>query len=619
MWRAFPATVLLAALAVAGSGCTNFATSRVVNQFQESLVERDIETLRDQSSAKFADRALRLPEAADDLKVLRLPKGKAKVVEVEKPSDEERLVHVEIGDRKVPLDFELVRSPDGRGWLVNDIIVTQRRNNDEDGVSRSVSEQMDLLLSVREIMNAWESGQRDAILAVTTDEFRDALSHLPDAWLGQLAEQIGDTGRSRSFRPEARMADERAIVVIPRSGGKLLLELSQIDGQWQVNDAAIESPRESEALTSARKLARLLTQCAAFLEGYGSADRSRLGDVTSSQLYENVLSVADLSAVPIPTETLLQAKYEYRPHSNRADVMLAHEEDTYMLSLVAPLAEDDTTVERDANFHIDGVTIYEDGGEHVKSLASVFMAEAIVDVYATALSERNRTQLEYLSSTDFSDKVWRRADDKILEFLPMDEIEDARPEILSTSYSEPVTEVTVRQGTRLLTYVLRTSRGRIVVDDVLLPVLGRPNSLKQNLTVMIPVYQFAWGLYNNDLETLRKTSSNGMRRMIWAQVSNVPEIGWPVVRQLTAPIQKLHVDSEQAIVELSDGEYLAQVRLERVGESFVVADATLASNDGLHQVEMLQAMRDSVANQMFPGETGRIIPASAEQIVTEPR
>ncbi|MFG0334292.1 MAG: hypothetical protein ACF8TS_13080, partial [Maioricimonas sp. JB049] len=591
MWRACSATVLLAAIMTAGSGCTNFATSRVVNDYQENLVARDLAELRSRSSAEFADRALRLPEAADDLKILRLPKGKAKVVEVEKLSSEERLVHVEIGDRKVPLDIELVKNPAGRGWLVDDIIDTQQRSRDAEGVSRSVSEQMDLLLSVREIMNAWESGERDAILAIATDEFGDALGDLPDAWLDQLARQIGETGRNRSFRPEARMADQRAIVVIPRSGGKLLLELSNVEGKWQINDAAIESPREKEALTSARKLSRLLTQCAVFLEGYEAQDRKQLGSVTSSQLYENVLGVADLSTVPIPTQALLQGSYEYRPHSNRADVLLSHAEDTYLLSLVAPLAEDDTTVERDATFHVDGVTIYEEGGEHVKSLASVFMAEAIVDVYAAALAERDRSRLEYLSSTDFSEKVWRRAGDNILKFLPMDEIEQVKPEIVSTSYAEPVTEVTVKQGTRLLTYVLRSNRGRVVVDDVLLPVIGRPNSLKKNLTVMIPVYEFAYGIYNNDLETLRKTSSDGMRRMIWSQVSSVPEIGWPVVRQLTAPIQKLQVQNDQAFVELSDGQYLARVRLQRVGETFVVADATLASSNGLHQVELLQAMR----------------------------
>jgi hypothetical protein len=181
-------------------------------------------------------------------------------------------------------------------------------------------------------------------------------------------------------------------------------------------------------------------------------------------------------------------------------------------------------------------------------------------------------------------------------------------------------EITVTQGTHPLTYVLRAARGRMLVDDVLLPVKNRPSSLKANLDALIPLYSFALGVHHNNMELLRQQSGMGLNRIVWSQARSVPDVGFALVEHLTMPIHSIAAAGEQSTIELRDGNRRTRVLLVREGTRFVVQDVHLAVGDAPgQQIELLQAMRhvmarrNSYAGGTAPATSRTVVPASAEQ------
>jgi hypothetical protein len=146
-----------AALGLSASGCTNLMTSHTIDAFAKGLASADTEQLREHSSERFAQQALRLPEAGDDLKVLGLPKGKLTVVKVEDVSHDMKHVTVQIGDSgeaNQTLEYHMTRPAGSRRWVVDDLFVTQKSTGRGASISKSVTEQMNLLLTVREFLAA---------------------------------------------------------------------------------------------------------------------------------------------------------------------------------------------------------------------------------------------------------------------------------------------------------------------------------------------------------------------------------------------------------------------------------------------------------------------------------
>src|SRR4029079_6337517 len=118
---------------------------------------------------------------------------------------------------------------------------------------------------------------------------------------------------------------------------------------------------------------------------------------------------------------------------------------------------------------VEEITIYDRKQEEVKRVSSMFQAHALVEYYAEVLSSGDVERLKYLSTTQFNDRVWRRFPPEILRLIRLAEIEDAPPRLVTTVFQGPVTEVTVMQGQRALTYVLHTQDAEVKVDDILLP------------------------------------------------------------------------------------------------------------------------------------------------------
>jgi hypothetical protein len=190
--------------------------------------------------------------------------------------------------------------------------------------------------------------------------------------------------------------------------------------------------------------------------------------------------------------------------------------------------------------------------------------------------------------------------------LPMPEIENSKPRILTTVFMGAVTEVTVRQGSRALVYVLQDREGELLVNDVLLPVSGRPNSLRKTLETMVPVVQFANSLAQRNVDALQQLSSRDLNRKVWHRAKQLPSIGLKPHEHFAVALTSLDMNDDLAIVRLGDDQYGARVRLIREGERFVVDDVQLIAGSEIRQrIDLKEAMQFEISRFRGQASTKR--------------
>lgn len=120
---------------------------------------------------------------------------------------------------------------------------------------------MDLLLSVREFLDAWKDGDRDDVLRTVTPEFAEALRPLPPAYLNRLTQQVvGKQKTGKRLQPRAQLDENTAHIRLPIAVGELWLTAKRADGHWLVDEVEVNSREEKEAVPSTRQLAQSLTQ-----------------------------------------------------------------------------------------------------------------------------------------------------------------------------------------------------------------------------------------------------------------------------------------------------------------------------------------------------------------------
>jgi len=500
------------------------------------------------------------------------------------------------------------------------VLVSQKKDGEERAVWRSITDQMNLLLSVRELINDWQSKDRSRILATTTTELRQELEGLPPAWLEKVTSRVAGEGPLRSsWKPEASMKDDRAIVKLSRNGanggrdGEVLMEFKVTDGRWLLEDASWPGVDHSD-VSSLRKLSLALTFSRKFLEAYGASDKPALVGLCTPE-FSHCLEGSELKRVPLPVVDLLTRPFEVRQHMNKLDVLLAAENETFTLNVQWQNEKGEvptSSADKVTQARVEEITIYDRKEEQVKRVSSMFQAHAIVEYYAEVLASGDVERLKYLSTTQFNDRVWKRFPPEILRLIRLPEIENAPPRLVTTVFQGPVTEVTVMQGERALTYVLHTEDAQVKVEDVLLPVMDRPSSLCKHYELLGPVYQLADGIRRQDRDVLLATSGNSLDRIVWEQVKEAPDIGVDVVRRLITPVVAIRAGDLQSHITLSDGRNVAEIELEEERGRFVVADVKFLDDSGRQPVAMLQAMRQAIARDMQARTARDILPASAE-------
>ena len=556
------------------SGCAHFVETRTIEKFMSALESGDLDHLRLQTSEQFEDRALRLDNSVSDLRRLKLPTGDVEIVAVDETSKNEKQVTVAVGPRGRRLKYRLKRDANSKKWVVDEIYMKQTQK----GLTsvKSVTDQMDLLLSVREFVSVWEQGSRSEVLASATPEFAQTLGELPPAFLEKVTKQaVGK--RIKSSQPKAQMDDDAAVVQLPRVGGQLVLAYRRLGRQWKVADVRVESRSEQEQIESVRELAKIISSTVSFLDAYSASDKQSLASLCSETFYHGSLAPSDLSRVRLPDSYLTREEYDVEIHGQRAYFKIRGDSEWVTIGLVQVKSEDD---ELPSVYHVEDVTIYDMQNGQQKKLSALFTAHSMMRIFSEALATHDLEKLRFCSTTDFNRRIWNNIDAMMLENLPLAEIERADPKVLTTVFQGTVTEVTVTQGARALTYVLVDRNGQLRVDDILLPVQDRPNSLKQTLEFVVPIAHFSRGILTDKIDVVRYASSNDFNRLVWRQLVSIPDATSAVPRFAALPIRAIRNSGISTVVELGGGRTLAKVTLIKEGQRFTVDDIEVATGQG---------------------------------------
>lgn len=550
-------------------GCANFVESRVVRAFAADLRSEDLADLRALSSDEFSRGALRHDESIDSLKLLKIPTGEPKIVKVSDESPDAKNVTVEVGESKQKLHFKLVRDPEKRKWVVDDIY----KNKQDVTKGTTVAQQMDVLLSVRELLDAFESGDRRRILATTTDGLGRTLSDVPPHYLTALTRKaIGETVKQSGIQPRMEIAADVAHVRLPQSGGEVEITFQRVGERWRVDEVRREARQEAHSLASLRDAAAVTSVAVAFQAAYVSHDKQRLADVSTVRLFDGCLDAADLSLVSLP-QAASADKFEVKLEPRSASFVVNGESEILRLSLLQQSAGKPG----DPAYRVEEVTLYELNGTQDKRLSALFNSHAVMQAFSESLNSRDLEKVRLHATPDFNRRVWDRVTASTLEALQLRELQPAIPQVVNTVFRGAMTEITVTQGAGPRTYVLRDQAGKMVVDDIEAPAQDRPRSLKATLDLLIPIQEFAAGVRTGTVDLVRAQISRDFGRMVWNQVDSVPDMDLPLDTFLRAPVKQMTVSPDRALILLGDDTFGAKVLLVKEQDRYVVDDVVLVS------------------------------------------
>lgn len=605
----------LVGMAIGAAGCSHMMETRAITAFSKNLKDEDLEGLMQATTDEFRHRALRTETAFEDLKILNLPDGKTTIVEVEEDSKDKKRVTVQVGENKKEIFYELARDDKGH-WVVDDIYLKQKRK----GVVayKSVTEQMDMLLSIREFLDAWSRGDREQVLGVTTKKFRGALDPLPPSYLASLT-KIVSAGKPSGgkYKPNAQMDEKVAVVRLPRHIGDTVISMELTDGRWQIADVAIDC-KGDEQLPSMLKLANAVNGCTAFLSAYGNGDKVKLGELASADFYEGSLSVGDLAQVKLPDAQFSEHQLQVKLRGNRADFILKNDAEIVQIDMHR---EPETVPDAPIKFRVSDVTIYEIDSKQEKRLSALFTAQGMLEIFVHALATRDLGILKHSSTKDLANRVWSKLSPETLRAMPLDIFDSGEMEFVNASFQGALTRIEAKHDGRPVTYLLRDENGRFFVDDVNWHTTGVPSSMKMTMEILVPVQEFASAIAegrNPDrqemaLERLQAISTNDFNRVVWSQTRFVPESGMSTDKFLKAPLKSIAMADQEVMVQLGDSRYGAKVTLRKEFERYVVDDVTLIA--GAQDSQRL-TLKHSLRTQMARGEARApqaILPASFEQ------
>ena len=462
---------------------------------------------------------------------------------------------------------------------MDDVYVRQRKGGVK--VDKSVAEQMDLLLDVREFLTVWDSGTREEVLGVATPELAAVLGQLPPMQLSRLCKSVvSEHVHDKRHHPRAQLDNDVAVVTLPRKTGKMILSYKLMDGGWRVSDVAVESKKDQEHIPSVLKTATVMRAGIHFLDAYNAGDKPRLQSVCHPKFYEGSILPGDLSMVPLPSQFLSSGQYHIKMQGNQADFVIDDGKQVVKIGLNRDLSDD--PLDKKTIYLIDDVTVYDNSSPNGElqemRLSMVFTGRAVLQLFRESLAEGNLPLLRKTVTQDFNSRVWQRIkEDAVAEFTPRimtNHIENT----LKAEYDGAICKITVQQMGRPVTYVLRDHSGLVAVDDVLIDQSEQLASMKETLEVLIPVRRFREALAKADLDTLQRTSSADLNRMIWKQADEVPAAGQVAVKHLQAPLNKVeNLKEGKTLVQFGNEVFGCSVLLVTEHDQQVVDDIVLVA------------------------------------------
>jgi len=618
-------TPLGVCLLCAITGCGHLLESRAITDFTYALQEQDLEYLRESTSSEFGQSALRRTEALEDLKILRLPQEPPSIVKVVDVSATEKQVTVtndpdSKSSKQSQLLYKLTRSDDQSDWVVDDIYIKRKQKGLK--VTKSVTEQMDLLLTLRDFLDAWETGGREEILQVSTPRLSRELAGLPPAYLLHLTRRIvPDSKKSTRHRPEAQLDKNVAIVSLPRPDGKLIIAFRLIDQHWRVDDIAFDPQRTDQAVTSVLKMAAVMNAALDFLNTYQSGDKQALKKHTSRKFFQRTLLPANLSEIQLPAPDDSPQGFQVTTYGQRATFLTSLGQQMFSIDLITaeqadPANSEEQSENDDQNtvltaqaaeqpqFVVEEVTLYENGSNQRKRMSAMFTARQRVRLFVEAVSRRNLPMIRSIVTPEFNERVWQRLDDNLMTLLPLKQLQHTDLKIEEIAFRGNYTEINGYLGQNPIAFRLRDWNGDLGIDDVSMPVADQPESLRKRLEIIIPITEFALGIHNRDVSRLQQHSSADFNRLVWSQVRTIPQIGFPVVQHMRAPLTSIELSEQQARVRLGDERWGALVSMVIERGYWVVDEVQLiAGPEARRRTQMKHTIRVQLANGLLSSTT----------------
>ncbi len=597
-------------------GCVTLTETDAIEAFVSAVQDADLRELQQATSPSFQERALRDAQATEDLKLLRIPAGEVTLLDVDDVSPTEKLVTAAVGERQRKLRFRLVRATEKDRWVVDEVFVKQTHG----GVTavKSVSEQLDLLMSVRDFLCAWAGGSREDVLRAVAPPLASLLERLPPSYLAWLTEHaVGPAPKLMAIRPAVQVDEDVAVVKLPRAHGQLMLSMRRDGQQWVVTDLALEARDTASHIPSLRKLAAALYATAGFLDAYGAENKPELAKFCTDALFRGSLQPADLQLVQLPPPVLTSENFEIQLQGVSADVLISADQTVTKLTL---RRVDDEEVAADTlpRYLVQEVTLYELDTGQQKRLSAVFTAHAIVQIFAEGLLQRDLGLLRHSSTLDFNQRVWLRVDEGRLSRLPLEAFRST-PRIVTTVFQGAVTEVTVQLSDRAATFRLQDHEGRVLVDDVLVPSAMRPNSLKKVLELAVTIQDFARGLQEEQLNAVRRVCSREFNRLVWHQVDEVPPHPESITQTLQQPVGQVRLWRDTATVVLGNDTFGARVRFVSEAGTHVIDDVVLVAGAAPEQqLSLRQHLQQYIVSRKpARDEPSRVIVRSPRSLASE--
>lgn len=561
---------------VSVTGCASMPEMQTIEQFAQAMEKEDLKSLKHHTTMKFSKVALRDKSSLDDLKVLKIPTGEATIVEIKDVSENHKKVVVEVGKNKKKLLYELKKVTKTGEWVVDDIYINQKHKNLN--VMKSVSEQMDLLLTIREFVDAWENGNRDDILASTDGEFKETLDQLQPAFLAKLAKRVsGNSSKSKWKKPDAQLDKDIAIIRLDRRSGQMIITMKLKDGKWKATDVAVESRVDGQHVKSAKKEARMLLAVSNFLDAYNQNDKVALKKYSADKFYQGSLNFGDLKVAPLPESNVAAVDYELKTEGDLAN-FITHNNGKMVNLSILKIESDEMDVPD--QYLIEEVTLFKDHGNQQITLTSLFSSRAITLLFNEALTKHDIKILGFSSTPDLSTRVWDKVSPNLVAQLPVDDIAQPGFEILDIDFNGSVTKVHARQGNLPLTYILRDHLGQLLVDDIELDLQGRPASVKATLELLVQVQNYAYDMHENNIRNLQRHSSRDFNELVWRQVDRVPKTAYPIPELLMSKLTSMELNENQgfARIKLGDDQRGATVLIKRQHDEYVVDDIMIHSD-----------------------------------------
>jgi len=579
------------------AGCSHMVESRVVQAFSESLKVHDLDRMKAEASSDFEEKAVEGDKTFRALAMIELPEGMPKVINVKPIRDEKtkevvaKRVIATVGKEKRKVFFRL--KPDGKSgrWVVDDLFLSR----DDYENNRSVAIRLSVLLSVQESLDAWRSGTRDQILAAATPEFSEALSHLSPEHLAQFAKKTTD-GLAPETRilPDERIGDETSELRVAKSEGEIILKFRRDGQRWRLDDLALESRRTGEDIASARHVAAAMAAALQFEAAYRASDKRTLQQISTKRFFEGSLADADLTQfkLPQPGPGLdgIDA-FDIKLEATTATFVVPSGPAVLKISMEQQPAEQLHAAPR---FLVDEVTIYDSTQD--KRLSSLFTAHATMEKFGAALAARDVATLTNNATHDFRSRVWDKIKPAHFDGLPMARIPGVKPRIIQSQFRGSLTEILVEMEETPLTFVLREEGGRILVDDVLTPTPGCPESMKVTAEALIPVLNFAAGLKRSDMDLVRGSTSDDFSRYAWNHLDETTAFEPNPDSFLKAGLTGIGLSEERGDVVYGDPRRGARFSLIKEHGEFKVDDVTLvAGRSKDQQIQLKRAIRTQLA------------------------